>query len=104
MTKLLPLLTLGLAITAAPVAAEPVTEVRVVSVADLDLSTAQGRSALDRRLVRAAIDACGSASDADLEGRNDLRLCRATALAKARAAGEQRIAKLGRDDILIAAR
>ena len=65
---------------AAPV--QPVENVAVVHTADLDLSTDAGRHQLDRRLVIAAAEVCGSASDADLAGQNALRLCRKDVLAK----------------------
>jgi len=50
-----------------------VENVAAVHTADLDLSTNAGRHQLDRRLVVAAAEVCGSASDADLAGQNDLR-------------------------------
>ena len=93
-------------IKAAPVLAEPVPaqNVSIVRTADLDLSTATGRQALDHRLVAAARDVCGSASDADLAGKNQVRACRSTVLAEARAKG-QAIADrgVGQPTILIAA-
>lgn len=49
---------------------------RVVSFADLDLSSESGQSKLDRRIRAAANEVCGTASDADLEGKNDVRQCR----------------------------
>lgn len=80
----------GVLLKAAPLLAEPALQnVSVVHTADLDLSTAAGRNALDHRLVVAAYDVCGTASDADLAGTNDARACRANVLAKARAQGEQ---------------
>lgn len=39
-----------------------------VEVADLDLATADGRAALDLRLLHAARTACGTPSPADLRG------------------------------------
>jgi UrcA family protein len=78
-------------IKAVPVLAEPAPaqNVTIVHTADLDLSTSAGRNALDHRLVLAAYDVCGTPSDADLEGKNKARECRADVLAKARAEGEQ---------------
>jgi len=46
-------------------------ESRTVVVADLDLATDAGRTALDRRLVHAVIEVCGTASNVDLAGRNE---------------------------------
>jgi len=66
-------------------------EVQVVRYADLDLATSEGRSALDRRLALAVRDVCGSASDADLHGKNVVRQCLAQT---ARAVSERREAAL----------
>ena len=75
-------------IKAAPLLAEPATgqNVSIVQHADLDLSTAAGRSALDHRLVNAAYEVCGSPSDADLAGKNRAIECRTDVLFEARAA------------------
>ena len=92
-------------IKAAPVLAEPVSaqNVSIVRTADLDLSTAAGRQALDQRLVAAARDVCGTASDADLAGKNQVRLCRTTVLADARAKGQAIADSASQPTILIAA-
>jgi UrcA family protein len=78
-------------IKAVPALSEPVPaqNVSVVNTSDLDLSSKAGRAALDRRLVTAAFEVCGTASDADLAGKNQVRACRADVLAKARAESEQ---------------
>jgi len=78
-------------IKAAPVLAEPVPAqiVSIVHTADLNLSTKAGREALDHRLVTAAFEVCGTASDVDLAGKNNVRACRTDVLAKARSDGEQ---------------
>lgn len=91
-------------IKAAPALAEPVQpqNVSIVHTADLDLSTAAGRNALDHRLVKAAYDVCGAASDVDLAGKNKVRTCRTDVLAKARAESRQ-LASRGSGTILIAA-
>lgn len=80
------------AIKAAPALAAPVTAqgdvaVSYVQTADLDLQSDAGRRQLDRRLVIAARDVCGTASDADLEGKNAVRQCVDSVLAKARGEG-----------------
>lgn len=92
-------------IKAAPAFAEAVQaqDVTIVHTADLDLSTAAGRSALDHRLVAAAYDVCGAASDVDLAGKNKVRACRVDVLAKARAESLQ-LASRGSGSILIASR
>lgn len=67
----------------------PAQNVSIVHTADLDLSSKAGREALDHRLVTAAFDVCGTASDVDLAGKNKVRACRVDVLAKARAEGGQ---------------
>jgi UrcA family protein len=68
----------------------------VVPHKDLDLRTAAGTRTLDRRIWRAVVAVCGTASDFDLEGRNEVRECRretrhlATAKAGAVVAGATR--------------
>ena len=97
------LITAG-AVKGAPALAEPVSpqNVSIVRTADLDLTSKAGRSALDHRLVTAAYDVCGTASDVDLAGKNQVRACRADVLAKARTDGQQ-LASRGAP-ILVAAR
>jgi len=70
-------------------AASPNINVSIVHTADLNLSTDAGRQALDHRLVQAAREVCGTASDADLAGKNKVRACRVTVLADARAQGQE---------------
>ena len=62
----------------APALAQPfqAERVEIVRVADLDLSSKAGVRALDRRIDRAVREVCGTASDADLEGQNEVRQCR----------------------------
>ena len=81
----------GALIKGVPALAEaaPAQNVSVVRTADLDLSTTAGQRQLDQRLVTAAYQVCGTASDVDLAGKNDVRQCRADVLAKARENGEQ---------------
>jgi UrcA family protein len=91
------------AIKAAPAIAEPVTpevNVSLVRTADLDLSTASGQRTLDVRLAHAAREVCGTASDVDLEGKNDDRRCRADVLAKANGQRDQLLAAAGSGAII----
>jgi UrcA family protein len=83
-------------IKASPLLAEPspAQNFSIVHTSDLDLSSKEGRQALDHRLVSAAFEVCGNASDADLVGKNKERACRIDVLAKARADGE-RVASRG---------
>ena len=67
----------------------PAQNVSVVHTSDLDLSSKAGRDTLDHRLIIAASEVCGTASAADLAGKNKVRACRADTLAKAREQSEQ---------------
>ena len=94
------------AIKAAPVLAEPVqpaTNVSFVHTADLDLSSQSGQRALDARLAHAAREVCGTASDADLAGKNDDRRCRADVLAKANGQRDWLLASAGRETVIAVA-
>ena len=103
MTKIL-LATL-LAFTATPVLAEPpATATAKVQVADLDLRTVSGQRALDRRLNQAVIEVCGTASDADIEGKNDVRRCQSETLARLTEDRNERIAAVTDKPIEVAAR
>jgi UrcA family protein len=87
------------AIKAAPALAEPVAppvNVRLVHTADLDLSTSSGQRVLNVRLAHAAREVCGTASEVDLVGQNDVRKCRSDVLAKARDQRGQLLAAAGR--------
>jgi UrcA family protein len=83
-------------------AAEPITLTSIVQTADLDLASADGRRELDRRIVRAARDVCGTASDVDLEGKNDVRQCRTETIAAATSQREQLLAARSGSPILVA--
>ena len=101
----LSLLTLLIAATPALAApAEPVTGHIVVRTADLDLGSESDRRRLDHRLATAAVEACGTASNVDLSGRNEVRRClRAT---RAFLAGErdQRLATAPDSQVRLAIR
>ena len=93
------------AIKAVPAFSEPAPPpaVSIVHTADLDLSTAAGRNALDHRLVTAAYDVCGTASDVDLAGKNAVRHCRTGVLSKARSNALQIASRAADGSILVAA-
>jgi len=83
------------AIKAAPAIAEPAAtavNISLVRTADLDLSTASGQRALDARLAHAASEVCGTASDVDLAGKNDVHKCRVNVLANAQSQRAQLLA------------
>lgn len=96
------------AIRAAPALAEPAAgegeiAISYVQTADLDLRSDSGRRQLDRRIVVAAREVCGTASDADLEGKNAVRHCVDEVVAKARGESEQLIASANRGVIAVTA-
>ena len=93
-----------LAFTATPALAEPVIATSTVQTADLDLSSSKGQRALDRRLQLAAKEVCGSASDADIAGKNEVRRCRVETLARVASERDQRIAAASSQPIEVAAR
>ncbi|MFL6738364.1 MAG: UrcA family protein [Sphingomicrobium sp.] len=94
-----------LALSATPALAEqPVTSTSIVQTADLDLSTAKGQRALDVRLSQAAKEVCGTASDVDISGKNDVRRCRVETLANLSAERDQHIARASGEPIEVAAR
>ncbi len=95
------------AIKAAPALAETPTaetNVSLVRTADLDLGSRAGRRQLDRRLANAAREVCGTASDVDLAGKNDVRHCRVETLAQARGQREAFVAGRGAVIAVTAAR
>jgi UrcA family protein len=93
-----------LAFTATPALAEPVIAISTVQTADLDLATPKGQRALDLRLERAVKDVCGTASDADVAGKNEVRRCRAETLASLASERDQRVARASGAPIEVAAR
>jgi len=89
----------GVAIKAAPALAQDTAadvQVSFVRTADLDLSTDFGRRQLDKRLANAAREVCGTASDVDVEGKNEVRKCRDEVLTKARSDRDQLFSVAGR--------
>lgn len=102
MTKLLFAL---LAFAAAPAFAEPLAQVSsTVDTADLDLASQAGQRQLDRRISLAVVEVCGTASNADLAGQNEVRRCRVETRAKVEADREERIASASRKPIKVASR
>lgn len=94
-----------LAFTASPALAEPPVIVSTaVQTADLDLSSKAGQRALDRRLTQAVIELCGTASDADPAGKNEVRKCRNESLAQVASDRDQRIAASSSQPIEVASR
>lgn len=67
-----------------------------VQMADLDLSRASDRAALDGRIRQAVNAACGDASAIDLAGANAVRRCRVEARGLAQAQVERALASARR--------
>jgi len=72
-------------LVSAPVAAQvPAAPERVVvRYADLDLSSRDGIATLNRRVLTAVEEACGTLSDADVHGKNLIVACRHRSFAEA---------------------
>lgn len=105
MTKFLRISLLISAFVATPALAQPPAQTRVVvSTAGLDLASAAGQRALDRRLAHAVIEACGTASDADLVGQNEVRDCRVAARSRVASTVETRMASGEKEPIVLAVR
>ncbi len=88
-------------------AAPPAAETRIVSYADLNLSSAAGRDRLERRIGAAVNAVCGRAAPTDLNGLAQVDLCRAETHADATAqlrSGQVFIAQRAQDRILFVSR
>ncbi|GAA0864746.1 hypothetical protein GCM10009115_20520 [Sphingopyxis soli] len=92
MTKTLILAALAATSLGQPAFAEPVTQTVVVQHSDLDLNTAAGARTLQHRVWRAVVAVCGTASDADIVGKNDIRQCRRDTMQVASAKADLAIA------------
>ena len=97
----------ALALKAGPAFAQEVatgeTYVAIVKTADIDLDSEAGQRQLDRRLAQAAREVCGTASETDVEGKNDVRKCRDETLARAAADKQAALAAADRTVIAITA-
>lgn len=78
MKTLLSLAMVGAIFVFTPVAAQPLDQPQSAHVgyADLDLGSPRGIAELDRRIAAAVQDYCGTASDINVKGKNDVRRCR----------------------------
>ena len=72
--SLIPIVLVVSAVAASPVRAE---SGRIVSYADLDLTSPAGQAALDRRIDGAVRQICGRAFPSDLQTQHEVRQCRA---------------------------
>jgi UrcA family protein len=66
-----------------------------VRTADLNLGTDAGQRTLDQRLANAAREVCGTASDADVAGKNEAHKCRNATLAQAKGQRDAVLAAAG---------
>jgi UrcA family protein len=85
----------AIALGATPAAAQSApagARTLVVHYADLDLGTKAGLAKLDSRIRVAVRTACGTASDVDVAGKNDVQQCRTDTLANAAAQRDQAVA------------
>lgn len=83
-------------LSAAPALAQTGQTRIVISPAGLDLTTAEGRAALDLRIVHAARTACGTPSSADARGPGKAAACVADLRIAAAAQRETMIASAER--------
>ena len=88
------------ALAAFPALAQQPTNVSLVRTADLDLASARDRAKLELRLARAAREVCGTASDADVAGGNDVRRCIDETLTQAKVQRDQLVAAANRGAII----
>ena len=91
----------GAAIKGVPALAEPAGQtsdvaVSLVRTADLDLASPKGQRELEQRITLAAREVCGTASDVDLEGKNEVRACRDEVIARAHSQRDSLLAAAGR--------
>ena len=92
-------------LAATPAMAEPdVPTSSVVRVADLSLANSADKRAFDRRIARAVAEVCGTASDADLVGQNQVRDCRLATRAHVSDLIETRLAGAASGPISLATR
>lgn len=102
MKKLLILAALAAAPLAQTAAAQTAPANPSVAVAhkDLDLRTAAGTKALDRRIWRAVVEVCGTAPDFDIAGKNDVRQCRRDTKRVASAKAEVMVANASQGQLI----
>lgn len=104
MTKTIFALLLSLAVAAPAFAEPPVQASSIVKTADLNLASETGQRLLERRISVAIDEVCGTASDFDLAGKNEVRRCRVETRAKVASDRDQRIAAASPQPIEVAAR
>lgn len=81
-----------------PAFAETITQTAVVQHSDLDLATSAGAKTFKLRLWRAVVDVCGTTSEFDIKGQNDIRQCRRETLQAASTQADLAIAGASRGE------
>ena len=97
------LLPIVLAASAA-ISAPAIAQTRVVSYADLDLSSSAGQAALDNRIDNAIRQVCGSAWPLDLQSQNEVRRCRSQTRADIQAQRNDALAQAQNNRIRLSSR
>lgn len=99
MQKLLILAALAAASVGQPALAQNATPnaTTIVQHRDLELGTEAGARTLKQRIWRAVVAVCGTTSEFDLAGKNDIRQCRRDTLRIASADADVVIADASRD-------
>lgn len=82
MKIILPLAALAAGFLAAPAAYAQTAQSLTVHHTDLRLDTGRGVAVLDRRIARAAREACGTVAAYDRSGREAIAACRAETVAQ----------------------
>ena len=100
MTKTLILAALAATSLVQPAFAEPVTQTVVVQHSDLNLGTRDGAKTLQYRVWRAVVAVCGTTSEFDIAGKNDIRQCRRDTMQIASAKADVAIAGASQDEPL----
>lgn len=79
-------------------------ETRIVSYADLDLSSPQGQAALDRRIEHAVRQVCGRPFPTNLQSREEVEECRSQTLSSVQAQRNDAFAQAINNRIQLSAR
>jgi UrcA family protein len=98
--SLIPIVLLGAIAVANPASAQT----RIVSYADLDLSSPEGQEALDRRIRTAVEQVCGRPYPTDLVSQQHVRRCRIDTLSSVQAARNDAFAQAENRRIQLSAR
>jgi UrcA family protein len=99
--SLIPIVLVASVAAASPAQAE---STRIVSYADLDLSSPAGQSALDRRIDNAVRQMCGRAFPSDLQTQHQVRQCREQTAAEVQAQRNDAFAQAQNNRIQLSSR